>query len=87
VAHVASGKVTVLPNIPSDNCFGPVWSQENENQASIYRMSLDGKNRKLLVKHARTPSARAVKLRQNGTVMLSGAKHLWIFACEDQFKN
>jgi hypothetical protein len=30
---------------------------------------------------------RAVKLRQNGTVMLSGAKHLWISACEDQCKN
>src|SRR5438128_9321872 len=26
IADVASGKVTVLPNIPSDNCFGPVWS-------------------------------------------------------------
>ena len=26
IADVASGKITVLPNIPSDNCFGPVWS-------------------------------------------------------------
>jgi hypothetical protein len=33
--------------------------KENENQASIYRMSLDGKNLKLLVKNARTPSASA----------------------------
>jgi hypothetical protein len=33
--------------------------KENENEASIYRMSLDGKNAKLLVKHARTPSANA----------------------------
>jgi Tol biopolymer transport system component len=63
IADVASGKVAVLPNIPSDNCFGPVWSpfwlsaneflciiqKENENQASIYRMSLEGKNPKLLV--------------------------------------
>jgi hypothetical protein len=33
--------------------------KENENQPSIYRMALDGKNAKLLVKHARTPSASA----------------------------
>lgn len=150
IADVATAKVTVLPNIPSDNCFGPVWSpdgkqlafsimadkasmnggdrlsvspdgkallmdvdcgseherknwdgpqpaiekldltadtaavrvtgkddfvwepfwlnaneflciiqKEKENEASIYRMSLDGKNPKLLVKHARTPSASA----------------------------
>src|SRR6476620_1260384 len=26
IADIAGGKVTVLPNIPSDNCFGPVWS-------------------------------------------------------------
>jgi len=25
IADVASGKFTVVPNIPSDNCFGPVW--------------------------------------------------------------
>jgi TolB protein len=30
IADVASGKVTVLPNIPSDNCFGPVWSPSSE---------------------------------------------------------
>jgi TolB protein len=28
VADVASGKVTVLKDIPSDNCFGPVWSPD-----------------------------------------------------------
>jgi TolB protein len=69
IADVKTGKITVLPNIPSDNCFGPVWSPDgkqlafssegNENQPSIYRMSLDGKNRKLLVKHPRTPTASA----------------------------
>jgi len=36
-----------------------IIQKENENQQSIYRMSLDGKNAKLLVKHARTPSASA----------------------------
>jgi hypothetical protein len=33
--------------------------KENENEASIYRMSLDGKSMKLLVRHARTPSVSA----------------------------
>lgn len=36
-----------------------IMQKENENQASIYRMSLDGKSPKLLVKHARTPTASA----------------------------
>lgn len=33
-----------------------IMQKENENEPSIYRMSIDGKNPKLLVKHARTPS-------------------------------
>ena len=41
------------------NEFLCIMQKENENQASIYRMSLDGKNAKLLVKHARTPTASA----------------------------
>ena len=41
----------------SNNEFLCILQKENENEASIYRMSLDGKNAKLLVKHARTPSA------------------------------
>jgi TolB protein len=41
------------------NEFLCIMQKENENQASIYRMSLDGKNPKLVVKHARTPSASA----------------------------
>jgi TolB protein len=41
----------------SPNEFLCIMQKENENQPSIYRMSLDGKNRKLIVKHARTPSA------------------------------
>ena len=36
-----------------------IMQKENEKQASIYRMFLDGKNPKLLVKDARTPSASA----------------------------
>jgi TolB protein len=36
-----------------------ILQKENENEPSIYRMSLDGKNPKLLVKHARTPSVSA----------------------------
>lgn len=41
------------------NEFLCIMQKENEKQASIYRMSLDGKNPKLLVKHARTPTATA----------------------------
>ena len=36
-----------------------IMQKENENQASIYRMSLDAKNPKLVVKQARTPTASA----------------------------
>src|SRR5262249_29509987 len=43
----------------SENEFLCIMQKENENQASIYRMSLDGKNPKLLVKHARTPTTSA----------------------------
>jgi Tol biopolymer transport system component len=138
IADLASGKVTVLKDIPSDNCFGPVWSpdgkgmngndrlsvspdgktllmdvdlgaeherknwdgpqpavyvfdfdtektsrvtakddfvwdpywvtndeflcviqKEHEKEPSLYRMSISGKNAKLLAKHARTPSVSA----------------------------
>ena len=41
------------------NEFLCIMQKENERQPSIYRMSLDGKNPKLLVKHARTPTATA----------------------------
>jgi TolB protein len=43
----------------SEEEFLCIMQKENENEASIYRMSVDGKNVKLLVKHARTPSASA----------------------------
>jgi len=33
IADIASGKVTVVPNIPSDNCFGPVWSPDGKQLA------------------------------------------------------
>ena len=33
VADLASGKVTVLKDIPSDNCFGPVWSPDGKQLA------------------------------------------------------
>src|SRR5213594_303842 len=33
IADVASGKVTILKNIPSDNCFGPVWSPDGSKLA------------------------------------------------------
>jgi TolB protein len=33
IADLASGKVTVLSNIPSDNCFGPVWSPDGKQLA------------------------------------------------------
>jgi TolB protein len=41
----------------SANEFLCIIQKEKENEASIYRMTLEGKNPKLLVKHARTPSA------------------------------
>jgi Tol biopolymer transport system component len=43
----------------SNEEFLCIMQKENENEPSIYRMSLDGKKVKLLVKHARTPSASA----------------------------
>ena len=43
----------------SNDEFLCIMQKENENDASIYRMSLDGKTMNLLVKHARTPSASA----------------------------
>jgi len=33
VADLASGKVTVLKDIPSDNCFGPAWSPDGAKLA------------------------------------------------------
>jgi TolB protein len=33
IADVASGKVTVLKDTPSDNCFGPVWSPDGSKIA------------------------------------------------------
>lgn len=33
IADVASGKTTIVPNIPSDNCFGPVWSPDGKQLA------------------------------------------------------
>ena len=33
IADVAGGKVTVLKDIPSDNCFGPVWSPDGSKLA------------------------------------------------------
>lgn len=29
IADLATGKVTRIPNIPSDNCFGPIWSPDD----------------------------------------------------------
>jgi TolB protein len=55
----------------NDFVWEPVWlspseflciiQKENEKEPSIYRMSIDGKNPKLLVKHARTPSVSEAK--------------------------
>lgn len=33
LADVATGKVTIIPNIPSDNCFDPVWAPNGEDIA------------------------------------------------------
>src|SRR5262245_65118220 len=33
IADIASAKTTVVPNIPSDNCYGPVWSPDGKQRA------------------------------------------------------
>ena len=33
VADLASGKITIFKDIPSDNCFGPVWSPDGSKIA------------------------------------------------------
>ena len=33
IAENTSGKITILQNIPSDNCFGPVWSPDGKQLA------------------------------------------------------
>jgi TolB protein len=38
IADLASGKVTVLKDIPSDNCFGPVWSPDG-NKIAFFIMA------------------------------------------------
>ena len=45
----------------SDSELLCIMQKENEREPSIYRMSIDGKNAKLLVKHARTPSVSEAK--------------------------
>jgi hypothetical protein len=42
-----------------------VIQKERENEPSLYRMPLNGKNPKLLVKHERTPSASAPQCLQS----------------------
>lgn len=66
--HLESGSATRVAG-KHDFVWEPFWlsndeflcimQKENESEPSIYRMSLDGKNPKVLVKHARTPSASA----------------------------
>jgi TolB protein len=43
----------------SNDEFLCILQKENEKEPSIFRMSISAKNSKLLVKHARTPSASA----------------------------
>jgi TolB protein len=38
IVDLASGKVTVLKDIPSDNCFGPVWSPDG-NKIAFFIMA------------------------------------------------
>ena len=38
VIDVATGKIDVFKDIPSDNCFGPVWSRDG-SQIAFYIMS------------------------------------------------
>jgi len=47
------------PNWLTSDEFLCLIQKGNENQPSLYRMSIDGKNAKLLAKHARTPSVSA----------------------------
>jgi len=45
--------------VTSNDEFLCVIQKERENEPSLYRMSLDGKNPKLVVKRARTPGVTA----------------------------
>jgi TolB protein len=60
-----TSRVTAKEDFVWDPCwltndeFLCVIQKEHENEPSLYRMSLDGKNPKLIVKRARTPSVAA----------------------------
>ena len=55
----AKGLYAFDPQFITDDEFLCLIQKENENEPSIYRMSINGTDSKLLVKHARTPSASA----------------------------
>ena len=51
--------------IETNDEFLCLIQKEREKEPSLYRMPLSGKNPKLLVKHARTPSASAPQSSQS----------------------
>ena len=53
-----------------------VIQKEHENEPSLYRMSLDGKNPKVIVKRARTPSVTAPQIRRAPSQSSGPRRHL-----------
>jgi TolB protein len=74
IADVASGKVTVLPNIPSDNCFGPVWSPDGKQLA--FSIMAD-KAWQLSLVNADSSGFRFVKNAQTRSVWRTGMGARW----------
>ncbi len=57
----AKGLYAFDPQFISDDEFLCLIQKENENEGSIYRVSMDGKNSRRLIKNARFPSVSAPK--------------------------
>ena len=92
IADVASGKVTVLEDIPSDNCFGPVWSPDGKQLAfsimadngwQLGLMNADGsgfrlvKNAELRPEAFGAPNGRATANRFSVTTSTIFTRSIW----------
>jgi TolB protein len=93
IADVASGKVAVVPNIPSDNCFGPVWSPDGkqlafsimtDNAWHLGLLNADGsgfrlvKNAELKPEAFGAPEWRAMANRFSATISTTFITSIWM---------